>query len=858
MSNKIEDVNVLVNQCDEEPIHLLGRIQSTGFLVAVDSKGVVTHVSENVEQYLNRSSRQLINQSFWDMLGRELVHAIRGAQQQSVIIGRPCYLYDVEVPNVPGSFDVAVHQVNANIVIEFENSPTLAPPENVLVALMKQVSDFENLESLNAGLVEGIRVATGFDRVMLYQFLDDGAGEVIAESKSMHLDTFLGLRYPASDIPKQARVLYKRNLIRHIVDVNDATPSILSSQKGDELDLSASKLRAVSPVHIQYLKNMGVGASMSISVIIDGELWGLIACHHDDRKHVSGRMLSQLELFAEMFSLELSHRLVSERIRVSEKANGAFARVLSNLSLGKSLAKSIVEQLSLVKSLIDIDGIGCSFGEEYTKAGIALSRGKVNLLTEILANNPNEEVYQLDNLVHTDKRLTDSNVAGVLAIRISSSPMDYIFLFRTSVIQHVTWAGNPEKRVEKKDGQTILTPRASFEQWLETNESQSRQWTTLDIERARSLRLGVMELTIRHLHEKEALQREAKKRLELLIGELNHRVRNILNLVSAIVGQTSQTKNDIDSFVTSLSARISALALGHDQLTHASWNSISFRTLLNNELKAYMVNESSFNIQGPSVKLTAYAVTPIVLVFHEMITNAAKYGALSATSNDGRVSITWHFNDDKDLVVQWRELGGPPLDSIESEGFGMTVINSVIPHELGGTVDLFPKVTGLEANFLIPSKYVEIDESLSDERQSNVVAIRPPAKPKENQGKLGSAFVVEDNLLISLDLQKHLKRMGFESIDIFGDIGTVRNMLKKKMPQMMFLDVHLGSENTFQLGIEVKKRGIPFVFITGYGASIDLPSELADATVLTKPVDPYLLSETVSSFGFKVDSLCSD
>ena len=858
MHSNSDGIQALVNQCDKEPIHLLGRIQSCGFLIAVNSAGFITHLSENTERFLGIKNNNLLGTSFWSLLDRQLVHAIRCAHQQSSILGKACHLYSVVLPQSTDPFDIAVHQSGDYLVIEFENADRTKTPDNVLTAMLRQVSQFEELEPLYSAVVEGIRIATGFDRVMLYEFLDDGAGEVIAEAKSSSVETFLGLRYPASDIPTQARALYKRNLIRNIADVHADTPVILSeANDGVELDLSLSTLRAVSEVHIQYLKNMGVGASMSISIIIDGELWGLIACHHNEAKRVPGRLLSQLELFTEMFSLELSHRLIKQRISVSEKANETFALVLSKLSLGGSLARSIVEQLPLIKSLIEIDGIGCAFSGEYSKAGVALSTSKVDVLIEAITKNPEKEVYQFDNLVAADKQFAQSNVAGVLAIKISASPMDYIFLFRKSVVQHVAWAGNPDKRVEQRGDKAILTPRASFEKWLETNETKAKLWTDLDIERAKSIRLGVMELTIRHLHEKESLQREAKKRLELLIGELNHRVRNILNLVNAIVGQTSQTKSDVDEFVASLSARVSALAMGHDQLTHASWNSISFRTLLDNELKAYMVNESSFNIKGPSIKLTAYAVTPVVLVFHEMITNAAKYGALSATSNDGRVSITWQFNSENDCEICWEELGGPPLEGINAEGFGMTVIKSVIPHELGGRVELQPKMAGLCARFVLPSKYVEMDRDGISNTDSTVLKMEAPKDKETLPEPLVSAYVVEDNLLISLDLQKHLKKIGFESIDIFCEISSASVALAKRPPQMMFLDVHLGNENTFQLAIELKALNIPFVFITGYGASIDLPESLEGEVILTKPVDPKLLMKAINSFDLGGAAICS-
>lgn len=852
-SDSIE-LSSLVTQCDKEPIHLLGKVQDHGFMIVLDREGVVSHVSENIGEFLDSSISQLIGSTFWHWLDKEQVHAIRGAQSQAVILGKATYLNGLSLPFSEDKFDLCIHQSAEQLVLEFERVVGRGKFDGVMTALMSQIAIFSEMDELYTGAVESVRTATGFDRVMLYQFLSDGAGEVVAESMSGDMQPFLGLRYPASDIPRQARELYKKNLVRNISNVSGKTHLIVDKNNDatTSIDLSFSRLRAVSEVHIQYLKNMGVAASMSISLIVNGQLWGLIACHHNDAKVIPGRLIAQLELFAEMFSLELSRRLVNERIRVSEEANSTFARVLSNLSLGPSLTNAIVEQLQLLKRLIDIDGVGCIFSDEYTKNGDALSEQKIARLTSILKQLPPEEIYQFDNLAAADPSLSDGKVAGVLALKISSQPMDYIFLFRNSVVEQVVWAGNPNKRVEKSQGKDILTPRKSFEKWIESNDAKSTPWTTLDIERAKSIRLGVMELTIRHLHEKELLQREAKKRLELLIGELNHRVRNILNLVSAIIGQTSLYKKNIDEFVSSLSSRISALALGHDQLTHASYDSIRFNDLLLNELKAYMVNESAFTIKGPDIKLTPYAITPIVLVFHEMITNAAKYGALSATSNDGRVSITWDFDETTGCTIYWEELGGPPLEGLGEESFGMTVIKSVIPHELKGKVELQSKITGLTAKFFIPKKYVELELENSDvEKEAKTEANAQTIKVHEPK-LLSSAFIVEDNLLISLDLKKHLNQIGFNKTEIFGNIASARAALAKHKPSMMFLDVHLGHENTFQLGLEIQKKGIPFVFITGYGAAIELPQELGHVPILTKPVDTELLKTTIQSFGFEV------
>jgi light-regulated signal transduction histidine kinase (bacteriophytochrome) len=839
------------NECDKEPIHQLGRVQSFGFFVSVDSQGVITHISSNAKLSCSLNANALLGTSLWELIGREASHSLRGALHQSTIINKPCRIYSLSLPTINTLFDVSVHQNGMNAIFEFEESNHTQVQDNILAAMMNQITGPKDLQDLFDVLVTGIKVITGFDRVMVYQFLDDGSGEVIAEMKESDMSSFLGLRYPASDIPKQARALYKKNLIRLITDVNSETYPILSvDDKSALLDLSFSRTRAVSEIHIQYLKNMGVGASMSISIIVDGELWGLIACHHNTARHLTGRTLEELELFGELFSLELARRLVMERIIVSERANATFAKVLSNLSVSHSLTLAIVEQLDLIKNLIDVDGIACAFNGEFQHNGASLSEKKINILIEVLQRRPEAEFYQLDNLVAADKRLTDKHVAGVLALQISKLPLDYIFLFRMSAVQEVSWAGNPQKSLSNMDTRQRLTPRTSFEKWIETNGDKSNAWTALDVERAKSIRLGIMELTIRHLHEKETLQREANERLELLIGELNHRVRNILNLVGAIIGQTSQKKENLDEFVASLSSRISALALGHDQLTHSSWNSISFKTLLINELKAYMVNEAAFTILGPNIKITSYAVTPIVLVFHELITNAAKYGALSATSSDGTVSVTWALDNNQNILIFWKEFGGPPLAKMDTDGFGMTVIKSVIPHELGGEVKFSPQLSGLQAQFTIPKKYIEVCKGEEvqyppEDTPKVTTKTRLVASDDNHRATLGRAFVIEDNLLISLDLQKKLRRVGFKYIDVYGDVIAAKTALKKVTPQIVFLDVHLGQENSFNLGEELKKQSIPFLFITGYGAGIALPEPIKDVDVLTKPVDSQVLQKAI-------------
>jgi light-regulated signal transduction histidine kinase (bacteriophytochrome)/CheY-like chemotaxis protein len=849
MNANSSNYDTLVSQCDKEPIHMLGRVQSHGVLLAAGSDGELLFVSANAFHVFQIEQEDISGKTVWQLLGKELSHAARGAYHQALITGKPHRIVNVTLPFMASAHDISIHDSSDVIILEFEPHIENDGMDNFLLAMMNQFNQSDDVETLYEQLVEGVRLFTHYDRVMLYRFDHDGSGEVVAESKEKELPPFLGLKYPASDIPKQARALYKKNLIRVISDVHapDHKLVVLDSKR-DKLDLSFSRIRSVSEVHIQYLKNMGVGASMSISIIVEGELWGLIACHHNSARMLSGKMLEQLELFAEFFSLELNKRLVVERIAISEKANMAYTKVIGNVSPSVSIPQMVIERYDFFKSLIDIDGIGCSFNGEYRHRGKSLGSKKINHLLNFLKGNTDKQIYATDKLESLDPSLRDNNVSGVLAIQVSSHPVDYILLFRKAVVQEVRWAGNPDKSVVS-NGDVKLTPRSSFEQWIVSHDDQSLAWSVLDVERAKAIRTGIMDLTIQHLHEKESIQKEAKERLQLLIGELNHRVRNILNLVNAIVSQTSHDKTDIGLFVESLSARISALALGHDQLTHSSWKSISFRTLLWNELRAYMINESVFRIEGPDINISAYGVTPVVLVFHELITNAAKYGALSASSSDGTVSVTWWLDDQGNLTIEWVEKGGPPITELGPDGFGMTIIRSVIPHELGGETDIMALTTGVKAVFKIPHKHVEYDEAkanLSNDTDTSDNDKNADNAAQEKDRYFEKACIVEDNLLISMDLQKKLKSVGIPNASIFGSVSAARVGIQKERPDIIFLDMHLGSENTIQLATELLEHSTPFLFITGYGAELEIPESLSSIHVLSKPVNIKTLENVLA------------
>jgi light-regulated signal transduction histidine kinase (bacteriophytochrome) len=326
MNRNSHDPTALAS-CESEPIHLLGAIQSIGFLLSISADWLILRASANAHTFLGVTDA-IIGQPARNFLSADLLHDIRGRLQIAAGTGIVERLFGQRL--VPGSprYDVAVHVSGGETVLEFEASTgDVIAPLSVLRSMMARVERQTSATKVCEEAVRQVRALTQFDHMMLYRFDEDDAGEVIAESVNSSAASFLGLRYPAADIPAQARALYRRNYLRIIVDVDTEPVPVLPvmSPEGVRLDLSMSGLRSVSPIHLEYLRNMCVKASMSISIIVAGKLWGLIACHHLASRHLGLETRSTAELFGQMFSY-----LLEARQRADDAAHDLRAREIHN------------------------------------------------------------------------------------------------------------------------------------------------------------------------------------------------------------------------------------------------------------------------------------------------------------------------------------------------------------------------------------------------------------------------------------------------------------------------------------------------------------------------------------------------
>jgi light-regulated signal transduction histidine kinase (bacteriophytochrome) len=305
-----EQVNL--SNCDREPIHIPGSVQPFGFLLALLSDFTICVASDNAGDFLGTDVLALLGRPIGEVLSEAAVGAIRARVDYLSAPDAVERMFGVELQPGRPLFDLAIHFSGAYLIVEAEPS-VLEPGVNsgeIVRLMLGRIRKTRGLNELAQEAARQLKILTGFDRVMVYRFHPDGSGEVIAEVAGSGLEPFLGLHYPASDIPRQARVLYQRNWLRIIADIA-ARPAVLTStatHSAELLDLSMSVLRSVSPIHIEYLRNMGVGASMSVSILRDGKLWGLFACHHYSPRHISFEKRTASELFGQMFSWILEGR----------------------------------------------------------------------------------------------------------------------------------------------------------------------------------------------------------------------------------------------------------------------------------------------------------------------------------------------------------------------------------------------------------------------------------------------------------------------------------------------------------------------------------------------------------------------
>lgn len=426
----------------------------------------------------------------------------------------------------------------------------------------------------------------------------------------------------------------------------------------------------------------------------------------------------------------------------------------------------------------------------------------------------------------------------MLAIPISAEPDGYVMLFRRPRIELVTWAGNPHKPADVRagggGGAETLSPRASFAAWREEVRDRAEPFTAAEQSVGETLRVSLIEVVLRLAGAAVAERLRASRRQEVLIAELNHRVRNILSLINGLVRRSADPAVSLSTYIDLLEGRILALARAHDQITQDNWGPAPIRQLFEAEAGPNVAAKRMM-LSGPAVLLEPLAFSTLSLVVHEMATNSVKYGALSGDglSGDGRVEVDWAIDAAGDLALRWRERGGPAVAAPRRQGLGTTIIEQSIPHELGGQATLAYEPGGLEAAFMIPSRHFRAADPAGPGQQE----ASPPASTAAADGAVlaGPVLLVEDSLLVAIHVEDILTQLGATHVATAATVAAALAELAAVRPIVAVLDVNLGSEDSLPVADRLHAAGVPYLFATGYGEKLALPAPHTGTPILQKP-----------------------
>ena len=701
-----------LEKCEHEPIHIPGAIQPHGMMLVADIGSLtVRHVAGELDPF---DPAACIGLTIGHLLGEALA-----AEALSFIgSGSPGGLAGQFITPAGKALDVTIHGSGVYIVIELEPASTdglsAALVMDRITAAAAALSRAASLAAVCDRAAVEFRRLTGFDRVMVYRFNEEGGdGKVVSEDARPGMHSFLHHHFPATDIPAQARALYVVNVLR-VIPNTSYTPAPLKPVWASALplDLTQSSLRSVSPIHLQYLRNMGVRASASFSIVIDGRLWGLITCHHESERMLAYDIRSSCHSLVESFGRQIKAREEADSLRQRVRLLSFHDGIVSMLSNSGPLAEVLSNHLGEIQRMLESDGVAILRGHEVLFGGICPPASDVRLLAQWLIARELEPVFSTERL--SDHYPAGSEFArigsGVMSMTLSPDLPWIVIWFRVERPDTITWAGDPQKAsVDTRSG--APTPRLSFLSWMETIGGQSRRWSLPELDSVTRLRVALLEMQqtwrtrelnlqlTRLIQDKDILLQQK----EFLIGEINHRVQNSLQLVSSFLGMQARSSNDgaARDALQEARRRMTAVGLVHRRLYRGHQVEMVDANRYIEELCAntfeFMGDDWSEHLTldlAPVLVATDRAVT-LGLILTELLINANKH-AYGGRAGPLRVELA---EEPMQLRLTVSDRGSGSL--VPVIGFGSRILAGLI-EQVGGVITRSDNSPGLLIVVRIP------------------------------------------------------------------------------------------------------------------------------------------------------------
>lgn len=633
--------------CSQEPIHVPGYIQAHGFILIIDEKGYITYCSENILQLSNKSATQVLGShvtSLNSLFGKSPEHTFVQDLIQLSWQGRefkPLNPYMTEIDGQRYNLILSLSGEDYMLDFEPEESDLFTDPQNTVGAALSQMLADRDLQTILENTVVQIRSIIQYDRIMIYKFHEDGHGEVIAEDKQSDLETWLGLHYPASDIPTQARELYKKNFTRLIANVYDLPIRILSKNTAPA-DLTNSSIRAVSPTHITYLRNMGVNSSFSVSILVDDELWGLIACHNYSPRFINFRQRETVKLIGQVLSSCIGLRNQEKIHQDSLKLQTVIMEATRSLLNSDKISQFIAECAHTIITSYRASGIAFLFEGEIYSFGDVPDEDQINeLAIEIGHSEHGIIASQNSSQDYPSLGLCNTQFAGILACRLTNDVKDCFLIFRPEIALMVRWAGDPTKLIHfDEKGNRHISPRNSFEEWSQQVKGNSEKWSAAETKTLIELRdeinfaIGRKTVELRILNEK---LRDAYSELDTFAHTVSHDLKTPLTAIKAFAEliQRRASENDVklmSSKIVDNATRLNKMihtVLEYSKVgqKHINKEKVDMASLIAEIKEQIMVSKINHNLELIILSTPDIEGDPILIfqVFLNIIENAVKY-----------------------------------------------------------------------------------------------------------------------------------------------------------------------------------------------------------------------------------------
>ena len=653
MKRHLQNQNTFLLRPSEESIHTINQIQDYGILFVLEEPDLkIIQVSNNITNILGIEPSDVLERNLEDLLDPLVAKGIQsGLLEDNTDLISSSKIWFRKNNNYI-FFDGIFHRNPQGLII-LELEPNLSQKVipflhfyNVIKETKNDLEETDKSQSFYQKIVRQVRKVTGFDRVMVYKFDDDNHGSVIAEEKREDLKSYLGLHYPESDIPSEARRLFYSKVIRCIPDTSaarvDIFPAINRVTK-TALDLTNSILRSPSKCHIEYLHNMGVGASLTISLIEEDKLWGLITCHHQQPKYVSYEQRKACEFLGKVTFTEILAREKAEYYNYQMKVTSVQSTLIEQMYETKNFINALTQKQPNILDLTNAQGAAIYFAGSWNKVGQTPTTEELNLLVEWLKNNVEEEVFYTNFLpgIYPDAEKFKNFASGLLAIPISQR--NYLLWFRTEVIQSVNWGGDPNRPYDisqDENGVLHLNPRKSFELWKKNVESTSLPWQDIEVKAALELCKATVNIILKQNEKLVGLAAQLE-RYNQIFSYVNSRdlqmsLDQVGNYLQFLEMQCrNSTYEDIDEFSNDAVENVVSIQTLVDQLLIYSNLDIQGRNFQDIEVKIALesalknlhrrISKTEAIITHSKLPTITADATLLTQLFQNLISNAIKF-----------------------------------------------------------------------------------------------------------------------------------------------------------------------------------------------------------------------------------------